>query len=152
MSIVIRRPPRPSGGSCASFNAMPAWNGFVGPNALPTAAAPALIATTVTASTPMPMPSVISTGISGMISSSMFSRAPIAPKNMQTIGMTHKPRPANASTSHPTMAGSVPRRSTTTHAPPTSSTRTMMSAPAMNPRGTETTAANGPTGAALVTR
>ena len=29
---------------------MPAWNGLVGPNALPTIAAPALIATTVTAS------------------------------------------------------------------------------------------------------
>ncbi len=28
--------------------AMPAWNGLVGPNALPTIAAPALIATTAT--------------------------------------------------------------------------------------------------------
>ena len=43
-------PDRENGGSSASFIAMPAWNGLVGPNALPTIAAPALIATTATAS------------------------------------------------------------------------------------------------------
>src|SRR5512133_807127 len=46
------------------------------------------------------------------------------------------------------MARSVPALSTTVHAPPTSSTSTITSAPATNPRGTATKASNRPTGCA----
>ena len=81
-----------------------------------------------------------------MISSCMFSSAPIAPKNSDTSGITQSPRPANRRTSAATTAGSVPSRSTTTHAPPTSSTRPITSAAATKPRGIATAAPNGPTG------
>src|SRR5206468_8063567 len=64
-NIVHRSGAEDIGGSCASFIAMPAWNGFVGPNALPIAAAPVLIATTDTASTPRPRPRRSSAGTSG---------------------------------------------------------------------------------------
>src|SRR5206468_1938638 len=57
-----RSPPPESAGSWASLSAMPAWNGFVGPKALPIIAAPALIATTTTPSTPRPRPSTRSSG------------------------------------------------------------------------------------------
>src|SRR5581483_3705408 len=50
-NAVRRSPPAASGGSCASFSAIPAWNGLVGPNAEPIIAAPALMATTVVPST-----------------------------------------------------------------------------------------------------
>ena len=54
MNIASRNPPPDTGGNCASFIAMPAWNGFVGPKALPIIAAPALMAITTRASTPRP--------------------------------------------------------------------------------------------------
>ena len=142
-----RSPPPESAGSWASLSAMPAWNGFVGPKALPIIAAPALIATTTTPSTPRPRPSTRSTGTSGMVSSCMFSSAPIVAKNTQTTGIAHKPRCLNLRTSAATTAGRVPRRSTTTQAPPTKSTTAITSAAATKPRGTTTAAANGPTGA-----
>ena len=84
-NIASRSPTAENGGSCASFIAMPAWNGLVGPNALPTMAAPALIATTATASMRSPAPSSSRAGTSGMISSCMFSRAPIVAKNSETM-------------------------------------------------------------------
>ena len=45
-----RKTPPESNGSSASFCAIPTWNGLMGLNAAPTAAAPALIATAVSAS------------------------------------------------------------------------------------------------------
>src|SRR4029078_2344753 len=50
--MTLRNAKPEDAGSCASLMAMPAWTGFTGPTALPTIAAPALIATTVTPSTP----------------------------------------------------------------------------------------------------
>ena len=63
--------------------------------------------------------------------------------------MASKPRVRKKPTSAPTTAVIVPRRSTSTHAPPTNSTTPITSPPSTNPRGTATSAANGPTGCAL---
>jgi hypothetical protein len=46
-STAIRNPRPDSSGSCATFCAMPTLNGLIGLNAIPTAAAPILIATAV---------------------------------------------------------------------------------------------------------
>jgi hypothetical protein len=126
---------------------MPAWNGLRGLKALPTIAAPALIAATVTASYPNPHASTTSTGTSGMISSCMFSSAPQTPNAMQMSPTTRWRRRANRPTSPSTIQPSVPARSTTVHAPPTRSTSTTTSAAAITPRGTATNAAKTPTGA-----
>jgi hypothetical protein len=142
-----RRPPPDIGGSSASFMAIPAWNGLVGPNALPTMAAPQLMATTTTALTPRPRPRRSSTGTSGMISSCMFSTAPMSAKKNETIGMAQRPRPWKRATIAAISRASVPSLSRTTHAPPTKSTTATTSAASTNPRGTATKAANGPTGA-----
>ena len=82
-----------------------------------------------------------------MISSCMFSTAPMTPKNADTTGMMYSPRSPNVRTSPPTTAGSVPSRSTMNHAPPTKKITAMTSAAATNPRGTATAAAKRPTGA-----
>ncbi len=145
-NIALRSANPEDAGSCASFMAMPAWNGFTGPNALPTIAAPALIATTVTPSTPTPRPSSSITGTSGMISSCMFSSAPIVANSVETIGTSSRPLCRNRQAACPTARMSVPRRSTMTHAPPQIRTTTMTSAASMKPRGTATAAANAPTG------
>ena len=82
-----------------------------------------------------------------MISSCMFSRAPIAAKNRQMTGIAHSPRRLKRATSIATSAGSVPRRSTTTQAPPTKRTTAITSPAATKPRGTAVAAASRPTGA-----
>ena len=143
-----RRPAAENGGSCASLSAIPAWNGLVGPNALPTIAAPALIATTATASMPRPAPSTSSAGHErDDFLLHVLERAHRREKQRDDGNHASRRRPANARTSAATTAGSVPRRSTTTHAPPTNSTTATTSAAATNPRGMATAAANGPTGA-----
>jgi hypothetical protein len=82
-----------------------------------------------------------------MISSCMFSSAPIVAKKSATIGIATRPLEPKAETSAPISRPSVPIRSTTIHAAPTKSTTPMTSAASTNPRGTATTAPNGPTGA-----
>ena len=147
-SMTNRIPPPASGGSSASLSAMPAWNGFVGPNADPTIAAPALIATTVIASTPMPRPSRISTGMSGMISSCMFSSAPPIVKNRATMRDRQESTTAEAPDDG---ADEHAQGAETIDDDPRGTAMRMVittSMPAANPRGTAITARNGPTGAA----
>lgn len=86
--------------------------------------------------------------MSGMISSCMFSRAPIVAKNRTTHGIASCPRPRKRLTSAPTTTVSVPIRSTTIHAAPHIRIVMMTSIPAAKPRGTAITVRNGPTGAA----
>jgi hypothetical protein len=126
---------------------MPAWNGFVGPKADPIIAAPALIAITVVPSTPIAPPSTINAGTKGMISSCMFSSAPIIAKKMETIGIVQSPPAPSAPTRSAMTACSAPSRSTTIQAPPTNRTTVITSAAAMKPRATPTALPNSPTGA-----
>ena len=88
----VRNPAPESSGKPASFWAICAWNGLIGLNAAPTAAAPTLIAAAVMASNPSCRVTSSSTGTSAMISSPMFSSAPPAANVRLTIGMTSASR------------------------------------------------------------
>ena len=104
------------------------------------------MATTTTASTPSRRPSSRRTGTIGMISSCMFSSAPIDAKKKDTTGIASRFRRRKALAIAPTRRPSVPRPSTTTHAPPTKRIAAMTSPPSTNPCGSETSAPKGPTG------
>ena len=118
----------------------------MGLNADPTNAAPALIATATIGVNPSLRARISSTGISGMISSCMFSITPPVAKSIDTSGITSRSRPPNARISEVTPLRSAPVRSTTVNAPPIRNTRKMTSAASAIPRGSATTASNGPTG------
>ena len=146
-SEAVRKPAPDSRGTSASFWAMPTWKGFTGLNAEPTKAAPALIASAVTASKPSRRDTSSTTGISGMISSCMFSRMPPRAKGRATIGISSASRWPKRRTSASTAARSAPVASTTVKAPPIRNTRNTTSAASAMPRGIATAAANRPTGA-----
>src|SRR5512141_2506936 len=88
---------------------MPVWNGFTGLNAAPTAAAPRLIATAVTASKPRRRVRRRRIGTKAMISSCIFSTMPPTAKATQATGMT------SVSRRLPQRAGAVHHRERAAH-------------------------------------
>ena len=141
-----KSPPEPSGSS-ASFCAIWTWKGLMGLNADPTNAAPALIATATSGVKPTVRVRMSRTGISGMISSCMFSTTPPVAKKIETMGMTSRSRPLSVRTSDVTPRRSAPVSSTTVNAPPMRNTRKITSAASAMPRGSATIASKRLTGA-----
>jgi hypothetical protein len=118
----------------------------MGLKAEPTNAAPADMETATIGVKPIRVVRMRSTGISGMISSCMFSTTPPMPKASETKGTTRRSRPWRRRMSHETVRRSVPLSSTTVKAPPMRKTRKMTWAASAIPRGKATTALNRLTG------
>ena len=93
-----------------------------GLNDAPTAAAPRLIATAVSALKPSRRTRSRSTGTNAISSSCIWIRMPPQANAKPTMGMTQRPRPASRRASHLTSRASAPVRSTTANAPPTRKT------------------------------
>ena len=133
-------------GSWASCWAIPTWNGLIGLNDAPTAAAPRLAATAVTRSKPSRRTSSSMTGTSAMISSFMLSSTPPTANATHAAGMTSASRPLSRRTSQSTAPRRAPVRSTTVNAPPIRNTKKITDAASTMPLGMATRAWSGPTG------
>ncbi len=112
----------------------------MGLNEDPTKAAPADIATATRESNPSRRVRMSRTGMSAIISSCIFSKAPAVAKKIEITGMTSISRRPSIPTSQLTASRNAPVISTTVNAPPMRKTRNTTSAASAKPLGMATMA------------